>query len=337
MPWCRQDITWTLISCSICLDFLKDPVTIPCCHTFCMDCMKAFWGLARERRNFSCPQCRQTFKLMPYLAKNTVIAALIKEMTQQVGPDNHCHAQSHDVSCDNRRKWKAVEGGEVCLTSGCDNHLQDCRAAIPLKKKRLMTATAALAKRQRHLEMTRQNIQQTIWFKEKAMGVLQQEVRNINNSADKAVEGSKETFGQLFHQLEQAFSDIKRQVRSSREPKWVKSKSLWGGRSRRSLSWVGGVLHRALQPVSLWFLTVSSGNRQTQTALKSVLTVTLRTSQKQCRFLKMKSLHTWTENLHAFSQELQVYFKYAVQMYFGIVHKKWHLKSLQKPANINDI
>lgn len=136
-----------ILSCSICLDFLKDPVTIPCGHTFCIDCLKAFWDLARERKHFSCPQCRQTFKSIPYLAKNTVIAALIKEMTQQVGPANHRHAQSHDVSCDNRRKRKAVEGSEVCLTSGCDNHLQDCRAAIQLKRQRLTTATAALAKR----------------------------------------------------------------------------------------------------------------------------------------------------------------------------------------------
>lgn len=50
------------------------------------------------------------------------------------------------------------------------------------------------------------------------MGVLQQEVRN-NNSADKAVEGSKETFGQLFHLLEQVFSDIKKQVRSPQRAK----------------------------------------------------------------------------------------------------------------------
>lgn len=89
-----------------------------------------------------------------------------------------------------------------------------------------MTATAVLTKRQRDLEVTRQNIQQTIWIKEKAIGVLQQEVRNINNSADKAVEGSKETFGQLFHRLEQVFSDIKRQVRSTQRAKVSQVESL---------------------------------------------------------------------------------------------------------------
>lgn len=113
-----------------------------------------------------------------------------------------------------------------------------------------MTATAALVQRQRDLEVTRQNIQQTSWIKGKAMGVLQQEVRNINNSADKAVEGSKETFGQLFHRLEQVFSDIKRQVRSTQ-------------RARRQ--------EQEVTELSRTQSTATSHEFRTQTALRSIL------------------------------------------------------------------
>ncbi|XP_019476804.1 E3 ubiquitin-protein ligase TRIM39 isoform X2 [Meleagris gallopavo] len=45
-------------SCSICLGYFQDPVSIPCGHNFCRDCIARCWeGL---EGNFPCPQCRKT-------------------------------------------------------------------------------------------------------------------------------------------------------------------------------------------------------------------------------------------------------------------------------------
>uniref|UniRef100_A0A3B4GEL2 RING-type domain-containing protein n=1 Tax=Pundamilia nyererei TaxID=303518 RepID=A0A3B4GEL2_9CICH len=66
--------------CAVCLDLLKDPVTIPCGHNYCMSCIETYWKAENVKGIHSCPQCRQAFTPRPILVKNTMLAELVEKM-----------------------------------------------------------------------------------------------------------------------------------------------------------------------------------------------------------------------------------------------------------------
>lgn len=44
------------LSCPVCCDFFRDPVLLPCSHSFCRECLQRCWETSATR---SCPVCRR--------------------------------------------------------------------------------------------------------------------------------------------------------------------------------------------------------------------------------------------------------------------------------------
>ncbi|KAB5517082.1 hypothetical protein PHYPO_G00185350 [Pangasianodon hypophthalmus] len=130
--------------CPVCLDLLKDPVAIPCGHSFCKVCINGCWDQEDQQGVYSCPQCRDTFTPRPVLRRNTMLAEVV-EKVKKTAPA-HCYAGPGDVECDFciGRKRKAVKSCLICLASSCETHLKPHYEVPALKKHKLVEAITQL-------------------------------------------------------------------------------------------------------------------------------------------------------------------------------------------------
>ncbi|XP_051783816.1 E3 ubiquitin/ISG15 ligase TRIM25-like isoform X1 [Erpetoichthys calabaricus] len=127
-PLCELQDEFT---CSVCLDTLTDPVSIPCGHNFCLKCLTDCWDQSQE---CSCPQCRENVTTRPALRRNNLLNEVIKKLkkttisppTLPPTPPPQNYAGPGDVECDfcTGKKFRAVKSCLTCPASYCQTHLQ---------------------------------------------------------------------------------------------------------------------------------------------------------------------------------------------------------------------
>ncbi|XP_060769812.1 E3 ubiquitin/ISG15 ligase TRIM25-like [Neoarius graeffei] len=135
--------------CPVCLDLLKDPVTIPCGHSFCKVCINGCWDQEDQKGVYSCPQCRYTFSTRPVLCRNNMLDEVVEKLKKtqvQAASPAHCYTGPGDVECDfcTGRKHKAIKSCLMCLASFCETHLKPHLEVPALKKHTLIEPSAKL-------------------------------------------------------------------------------------------------------------------------------------------------------------------------------------------------
>lgn len=135
-------------TCSICLDLLNEPGTIPCGHSFCVVCINGFWDQSKVKEEYSCPQCRESFSQRPVLRRNNVMSEVVDKLRKTTSKMSSSPVlelvvpEVQDVDCDfcMEEKNKAVKSCLTCLASFCEAHIQPHYKSSAFQKHKVVTA-----------------------------------------------------------------------------------------------------------------------------------------------------------------------------------------------------
>ncbi|XP_067353129.1 E3 ubiquitin-protein ligase TRIM21-like isoform X2 [Channa argus] len=128
--------------CSICLDVFTDPVSIPCGHNFCKNCITQHWDVGDQ---YWCPMCKEVFTTRGELHVNTLISKMVSQFRHEAEQKRSSSSEQQvvkpgEVPCDicTGTKLKALKSCLVCLVSFCETHLEPHLTASGLKRHQLM-------------------------------------------------------------------------------------------------------------------------------------------------------------------------------------------------------
>ncbi|XP_026233831.1 E3 ubiquitin-protein ligase TRIM21-like [Anabas testudineus] len=123
--------------CPICLDVFTAPVTIPCGHTFCKNCITQNW---RINRKCKCPVCKKLFDIITELHVNIFISEMAAQFRQSTAKQTSEVSKPGEVPCDvcTGIKLKALKSCLVCLASYCEAHLERHHTVSGLKRHKLI-------------------------------------------------------------------------------------------------------------------------------------------------------------------------------------------------------
>nr|XP_055051063.1 E3 ubiquitin/ISG15 ligase TRIM25-like [Misgurnus anguillicaudatus] len=241
------------LMCSVCLDVLKDPVTVPCGHTYCMRCITDCWDQEDLRGIYRCPECRKTFSPRPVLWKNVVVAEMVEKLKKTR------IEVSGDVKCDvcTGRKLKAIKSCLMCLNSYCQTHLDQHENFFRGKRHNLIEATGRLqemicprhdkiiemycrtdqrcicmlcmvdehrnhdtvsistasTEKQSQLGETQKKLHQKIQERKIDLQKLRETVDSYKRSAQTAVQDSEMMFTELIRSIERRHSEVTKLIR----------------------------------------------------------------------------------------------------------------------------
>lgn len=137
------------LRCSICKDVLKEPVSIPCGHSFCKTCIQSYWEKPTHERHCFCLQCKKWFKAFPALNLNITLDAMLKQAGFSPALPAQRYAGPGDMACDicTGKRVRAVKWCQTCSVAYCEIHARQHYTVEALQRHTLLDVTGYLETR----------------------------------------------------------------------------------------------------------------------------------------------------------------------------------------------
>ncbi|XP_030055781.1 E3 ubiquitin-protein ligase TRIM39-like isoform X1 [Microcaecilia unicolor] len=182
-------------SCSICLDYFKDPVMTDCGHNFCRSCITQSWE-GRDA-DFPCPQCRKrsrqrNLRSNRQLANVTEIAQKLSETSVRPKEENLCeeHEEKLKLFCEEDQKM-------ICLICR-ESRDHKSHTVIPIKE----AVEEYKEKLKMHLEPLKKDLEDLLKFKS-TEGKKFEELRSETQIKRQKVESEFEELQQFLNKEKQ--------------------------------------------------------------------------------------------------------------------------------------
>uniref|UniRef100_A0A3P9CRB9 Uncharacterized protein n=1 Tax=Maylandia zebra TaxID=106582 RepID=A0A3P9CRB9_9CICH len=189
-------LTEEQLLCCICLDVFRDPVTLPCGHNFCKDCITEHLNFNSQRK---CPMCKEQVDRKYKLGVNTFISEMAVQFRKTVGKkaddkeDRMCaeHGKPLDFYCKNE---------QMIICQSCVDADHRFHRVVPLKEEYEAKKT--------QLGITEAKILHMIQERQRKVHELKQSLKLSTEAADRETANGVRVFSALIKSLERAQAEL---------------------------------------------------------------------------------------------------------------------------------
>ncbi|XP_048879500.1 tripartite motif-containing protein 16-like protein isoform X2 [Brienomyrus brachyistius] len=228
--------------CLICLHLLEDPVTIPCRHSFCMDCIKRVWDWNDVTGIYNCPCCSKNFSPQPNLTIDVILNKKVEEIRRsrtretllsssagkkRKAPDSPALARSvhvfgiqKDMVCALHHRpldvYCRTDQRSIC--SQCVTELHQPHETVSVVTERKM--------RQEQLAMERNRFQKKLQERERKLLETRMTLESFRVSAWEAEENAKSISAELIQTIEGRCSEVIEEIKNQEKAAVDEAKTL---------------------------------------------------------------------------------------------------------------